>query len=279
MHRSAVHWFRAPGVAGIAVLSLVLAASACSNTPEPAPTVSASESTEGTAAADQDLLSGTLTVYAAASLTDSFDEIAAAFEDAHPGVDVAPVIYDGSSTLATQIIEGAPADVFASANEANMDKVVQAGLAQEPTLFATNTLVIAVPLGNPGEVTGLADLANPDLTVVLCAPEVPCGAASATLLQQQNLEVEPDSMEQNVRAVLTKVSNDIADAGLVYATDAAVEPEVETVEAAGADQVINRYPLVALTEAANPEAAAAFVEFVTGPQGQSVLAGYGFGSG
>ncbi|MFV0253636.1 MAG: molybdate ABC transporter substrate-binding protein, partial [Beutenbergiaceae bacterium] len=247
---------------------------ACTATTEPETTTEPAETTSQA----QSELTGTLTIYAAASLTAAFDDLAAAFEQAHPDLDVAPIVYDGSSTLATQIIEGAPADVFASANESNMDKIVDAELAQDPSLFATNTLVIAVPSGNPGGVTGLEDLADPELSVVLCAPEVPCGAASQTLLEQQQVTVTPASLEQNVKAVLTKVAADEADAGLVYATDTAVEPAVEEIAAAGADEVVNKYPLVALNDAANPDAAAAFVEFVTGPEGQDVLQEYGFGS-
>ena len=122
---------------------------------------------------------GSLTVYAAASLTGAFDELATMFEERHPSVDVRPVVYDGSSTLATQIVEGAPADVFASADERTMARVVEEGLAADPLIFATNSLVIVVPAGNPAGVSGLQDFADPAATIVLCAVEVPCGAASA----------------------------------------------------------------------------------------------------
>ncbi len=237
-----------------------------------APATPASNPT-ATAAPD---LTGTLTVYAAASLGAAFDEIAAAFEEEYPGVDVQPISYDGSSTLATQIIGGAPADVFASADEKNMAKVVDAGLATDPELFASNTLVIAVPADNPAGIETLADLADPDATVVLCAPEVPCGAASQTLLANAGITVTPASSEQNVTAVLTKVAAGEADAGLVYATD--VDDTVTAITPEGAADVVNRYPIVALDDAPDADAAAAFVAFVLGAPGQRILQGLGFGA-
>jgi molybdate transport system substrate-binding protein len=222
-------------------------------------------------------LSGDLTIYAAASLGTAFDELATRFEQQHPGVDVKPIVYDGSSTLATQLIEGAPADVFASADEKNMQKVVDAGLAAGPQLFASNTLVIALPKGNPGGVQSLEDLADPALTVVLCAPEVACGAASRTLLADQGIAVTPASLEQNVTAVLTKVASADADAGLVYATDVRGNADVGSIVPSGASDVVNHYPIVSLTDAADSAIAAAFVDFVLSTEGQGVLAGLGFG--
>jgi molybdate transport system substrate-binding protein len=223
-------------------------------------------------------LSGDLTIFAAASLGAAFDELAEQFEQWHPSLDVVPIAYDGSSTLATQIVEGAPADVFASADERSMQHVVDEGLAAAPQLFASNTLVIAVPAGNPAGIARLDDLAEPGRTVVLCAAEVPCGAASAALLEQNGVEVVPASVEQNVTAVLTKVAAGEADAGLVYVTDARGEPRVEVVEAAGSADVVNRYPIAALSEAANPAAAAAFVDCVLSADGRAVLERLGFGA-
>lgn len=223
-------------------------------------------------------LTGELTIYAAASLGTAFDELATQFETLHPSLEVLPIVYDGSSTLATQLIEGAPADVFASADENNMKKVEDAGLAVAPELFATNTLVIAVPVGNPGGVTGLESLADPALTVVLCAPEVPCGAASETLLGNAGVTVAPASLEQNVTAVLTKVAAGEADAGLVYATDALGNADVESIVPEGAADVVNRYPATVLTESANRDAAAAFLEFVLSDEGRAVLEELGFGA-
>lgn len=223
-------------------------------------------------------LSGDLTIYAAASLRTAFDAIAARFEKQNPQVTVVPIAYDGSSTLATQIIGGATPDVFASADEANMAKVAGEGLASDPELFATNTLVIVVPASNPGGVATLGDLGNDSVTVVLCAPEVPCGAASTTLLETAGVAVTPASLEQNVTAVLTKVQSNEADAGLVYATDVRDEPGIASFVPEGATEVVNRYPIVALTAAPNPDAAAAFTEFVLGEEGQAVLAELGFGA-
>lgn len=245
-----------------------LALTGCAGTAASAPV--SSPSVEAQADAGQ---SGELIVYAAASLSGAFDAIGDAFTAENPDVTFSPV-YDGSSTLVTQILEGAPADVFASADEANMQKA--ADVTIDPTLFASNTLVIAVPAGNPGGVKTLADLA--DVTTVLCAPEVPCGAASAKLLASAGVTVEPASLEQNVTAVLTKVAASEADAGLVYATDVIGRDDLEVIVPDGADEVVNHYPIAALTEARNPEAAAAFVEFVLSDAGQKILAEFGFGA-
>lgn len=241
------------GLAG--ALSLV----GCAAVPGPAP--------------DDGSPSGEVTVYAAASLAGAFDAMGDAFTAEYPDVRVSAV-YDGSSTLATQILEGAPADVFASADESNMQKVAE--LTSESTVFATNTLVIAVPAGNPAGVETTADLAA--VTTVLCAPEVPCGAASAQLLEAADVAVEPASVEQNVTAVLTKVAAGEADAGLVYATDVVGRDEVDAIVPNGAAGVVNRYPIAALTEARNPEAAEVFVAFVLSDAGQGILADFGFGA-
>lgn len=225
---------------------------------------------------------GELTVYAAASLSGAFDELATRFEALHPAVRVAPITYDGSSVLATQIIEGAPADVFASADRRNLARVDDAGLLDgEPEVFATNVLEIAVRPGNPLGIDGLddlADTASADPLVVMCAPEVPCGTAAATLLDAAGVTVTPTSEEQNVSAVLTKVRSGEADAGLVYVTDiAAAAGAVDGVPIDEADAATNDYPLAALADAANPEAARAFVAFVRSPVGAEVLSAFGFG--
>jgi molybdate transport system substrate-binding protein len=208
-------------------------------------------------------------------LQGAFDEAISDFESAHPEVTVT-ANYDGSSTLATQIDGGATVDVFASADEANMAKVTEPGLAEDPVVFAKNTLVVVVPKGNPAGVTTLADLADPGVTVILCAPEVPCGAASHTLLENEGVTLTPASEEQNVTAVLTKVQNDEADAGLVYKTDAATSDQVESFTPAGADQVVNSYPIAVLKDAPDRAAAQAFVDFITGAAGQKILASFGF---
>ncbi|KJQ54218.1 molybdate ABC transporter substrate-binding protein [Microbacterium sp. SA39] len=238
----------------------------CAGVAGSAPSASPSET------APESSLSGEVIVYAAASLSGAFDAIAEEFSAENPDVTVSPV-YDGSSTLVTQILAGAPAGVFASADEANMDKAE--GAAVDPALFASNTLVIAVPAGNPGEVETLADLAS--VTTVLCAPEVPCGAASAKLLEAADVTVEAASLEQNVTAVLTKVAASEADAGLVYATDAVGRDDIEVIVPEGAGDVVNHYPIAALADASNPDAADAFVAFVLSDAGQRILADFGFG--
>ncbi len=222
-------------------------------------------------------LSGTLTVLGAASLTETFDQIKALFEEEHPGVTV-QASYGASSTLARQIVEGAPADVFAAANTATMQTVVDAGLTDgEPTIFVRNTLQIAVPADNPAQVKTLADLANPEVTVALCEPQVPCGTASQTVLTAAGLTVTPVTLEQDVKAVLTKVSLGEVDAGLVYRTDViSAGGAVLGIDFPEAEQAINDYPIVALTEAPNPDAATAFVELVLSPEGQAILTKAGF---
>jgi molybdate transport system substrate-binding protein len=214
-----------------------------------------------------------LAVYAAASLAGALDRMTEEFTRAHPRIEVRTV-YDGSATLATQIAEGAPADVFAAADEASMARVGDA--AVDPTVIATNTLVLAVPAGNPAGVASLSDLA--DVTVVLCAPEVPCGASSAALLAAAGVDLRPASLEQNVTAVLTKVAAGDADAGLVYATDVRGRDDVEAIVPDEAAQIVNRYPIAALDDAARPADAADFVAFVRSDAGMRILAEFGFGA-
>ncbi|MGF2950026.1 molybdate ABC transporter substrate-binding protein [Microbacterium alcoholitolerans] len=223
---------------------------------------------------EQPGLAGEVTVFAAASLRTAFDEIAESFEQQHPNVEVNPIVYDGSSTLVTQLQEGARADVLATADERSMQLAIESDLASDPQLFATNTLVVAVPAGNPGGVDSLDDLA--DVVTVLCAPEVPCGKASATLLDDAGVAVTPASLEQNVTAVLQKVAAGEADAGLVYATDIIGDDAVRGFAPDGADAVVNRYPIVALDGAS--EAGVAFAEFVRGETGQQILSDLGFGA-
>lgn len=226
--------------------------------------------------------SGDLTVYAAASLSGAFDQLATDFHAKYPGVTVKPITYDGSSVLATQIIGGAPVDVFASADLKNMQKVTDAKLTVKPVNFATNTMQIATGPGNPLGITGLPDLAKTKdgkvPAVVLCAAEVPCGNAAQTLLKDANVTVKPVSEEQNVTAVLTKVESGDADAGMVYVTDVkAAGAKVAGVDIANADAAINTYPISTLTGASNAAAANAFVAFVTSAEGQQVLGSFGFG--
>lgn len=222
---------------------------------------------------------GTLTVFAAASLTDTFQELERRFEAANPGTDVM-VSFAGSSTLAQQINQGAPADVFASANQSNMTKVTDAGNQQgEPEIFATNTLQIAVAPQNPKNVASLQDLTRPDLRTVVCAPQVPCGAAAEKVEQAAGVDIRPVSEEQDVKAVLQKVTTGNADAGLVYRTDVTASGgQARGVDFPQASEAVNQYPITVLKNAPNPEAARKWVDFVTGDQGRQVLTGAGFGT-
>lgn len=222
-------------------------------------------------------LTGELTIFAAASLTASFGELATSFGAENPGVTVKPISFDGSSTLAKQINEGAPVDVFASADTANMAKVKDM-IDGTGTVFVTNVLQIAVQPGNPKKITGLADLAKAGITTVLCAPAVPCGTASHKLLDLDSVVVTPASEEQNVKAVLTKVQLGEADAGLVYKTDVtAAAAAVSGVDIKGADRAVNSYPIATLKASKNAAVAKAFVDYVLSPAGQAILAKYGFG--
>lgn len=207
---------------------------------------------------------GTVTVFAAASLTGAFDEIAGDFEAANPGVDVV-LNFGGSASLANQIAEGAPADVFASAAGAS-------AVGDDGEIFATNSLEIAVPVGNPGAVAGIEDLANPDLTLAICAVEVPCGAAAQHVFDVVGMTAAPDTLEQDVKAVLTKVVLGEVDAGLVYRTDV-LAADVEGIEFPEAAAAVNRYPIVAFTEPG-----AAFAAWVLSDAGQAVLEKAGFGA-
>lgn len=223
-------------------------------------------------------LTGTLTVFAAASLTETFDALADRFEGQHPSVDVV-LNYGGSSALAQQIVSGAPADVFAAASEATMQTVVAEGLASEGVVFATNTLELVVPAGNPGDVTGLADLARPELAIALCDPVVPCGAAAERLLAAAGVTASPDTLEEDVKAVVTKVLLGEADAGLVYVTDVrAAGAEVEGIAVPDADAAVNLYPVTALADAPSPLLAQAWIALLTGPDGRAALAEAGFGA-
>jgi len=249
----------------IAVLTAVAAFSlaGCGND-SPAASSSGSSTTN---------LSGTINVFAAASLTGSFTQLGKDFEKAHPGVKVT-FNFAGSSALAQQINQGAPADVFASASPKNMDQVTD---KNSPTTFVKNTLEIAVPVGNPGKITGLKDFADKNKKIALCAAQVPCGAAAEKVFKAAGITPQPDSLEQDVKAALTKVSLGEVDAALVYKTDVlSAKDKVEGIEFPEADKAINEYPIATLTKAQNPEGAKAFVAYVLSDQGKAVLIAAGF---
>ncbi len=215
---------------------------------------------------------GTLRVLAAASLTEAFGELARTFEARHSDVALT-FSFAASSALARQVVEGAPGDVLATADQATMAHVVAAGRAATgPTLFARNRLAVAVAPGNPRRIDGLADLARPGLTVVLCAPEVPCGQAAAQVLGAAAVEVRAASLEEHVKAVVSRVALGEADAGLAYATDVRA-PGVEGVAIPDAQNVATAYPIAVLRDSA---AARAWVDHVLSPESQLVLARLGF---
>lgn len=222
---------------------------------------------------------GEILVSAASSLTDAFGEMEAAFEAAHPGVDVA-LNLAGSSTLRAQILEGAPVDVFASADSANMARAAEAGdLAGEATIFARNRLQIAVAPGNPADVTGLADLARDELLVGLCAESVPCGDLARKALARAGVVPAVDTREPNVRALLTKVELGELDAAVTYVTDvAAAAGSVEGVEIPDDHDVLAQYPIAVLARAPNPEGGRAFIDFVISRDGRAILTRHGFRS-
>ena len=222
-------------------------------------------------------LAGRVLVSAAASLTDAFAELERAFESAHPGVDVV-LNLGSSSTLRAQILEGAPVDVFASANISNMDQVAAAGgVAGEPRIFARNRLRIAVPKGNPAGVGGLRDFGRGELLLGLCAEEVPCGAFARQALARAGVVAAIDTNERDVRALLTRVELGELDAGIAYVTDVvSSRGGVEGIEIPEEHNVVAEYPIAVLAGAPNPEAAAAFVAFVLSDEAQAILGKHGF---
>lgn len=231
----------------------------------------------GSAGTAREAIDGTITVFAAASLNAAFTDLAARFEEAHPGAEVA-LNFGGSSDLVTQITEGAPADVLASADARTMDRVRDL-LAGSPTDFASNTLQLAVPPDNPAGITSLADAAAPRVKTVVCAGQVPCGAAAMALEEAAGVDLRPVSEESSVADVLGKVVAGEADAGLVYVTDVrAAGNAVHGIDVPEAAAAVNTYPIGALSGSAEVATAQAFVDFVTGPEGRAVLEEAGFGA-
>lgn len=250
---------RLAAFAALAAVSLI----GCGSTDAPA-----AQGTSGT---------GEITVFAAASLTETFTRLGKDFEAANPGATVA-FNFGGSSALAQQINQGAPADVFASASPASMKQVTDTGaVTATPAIFARNRLQIAVPQGNPGRVTGLADIAKADLKIGLCAEQVPCGVAARKALQAAGITAAADTLEQDVKAVLTKVRLGEVDAALVYRTDVrSAGADVLGIWFPEADQAVNDYPIAALAKAPNAAGAKAFVDYVRSGKGRAVLGESGF---
>lgn len=246
-----------------AALLAALTVTACS-TPTTPPATTADKPT------------GEITVFAAASLTEVFTALGKEFEAANPGTTVR-FSFAGSSALAKQLKDGAPADVFASAAPATLAEVRDAGvITAAPTTFARNRLRIAVPKGNPGRVTGLADFADESRRIALCAAQVPCGAAAGKAFAAAGVTPKPDTLEQDVKAVLTKVRLGEVDAALVYRTDVAATTEVEGVDFPEADASVTEYPIAPVATAPNARGADAFIGFVRSDRGRAALTGAGF---
>ncbi|WP_234991230.1 molybdate ABC transporter substrate-binding protein [Okibacterium fritillariae] len=257
---------------GLAV-TLVAGVSACSS-PSAGGSAPATGGSDGSRA-----ITGEITVFAAASLKGTFTELAADFEAAHPGTTVT-LNFAGSSDLVTQIVEGAPADVFASADTKNMAKLADSDLLDgSSTDFATNTLEIAVPPSNPAKIASLDDLARAGVKTVICAPQVPCGSATAAVEKASGVDIQPVSEESSVTDVLGKVTSGEADAGLVYVTDVrAAGDAVVGIPFSESAEAVNTYPIATLRGTAQSDVARAFVAYVASPAGQKVLAAAGFGA-
>jgi len=221
--------------------------------------------------------SDTLTILAASSLTGVFDDLAEVYEQEHPGVEVR-LTYDSSSTLAEQVIQGAPADILATADEGTMQGVVDEKLtASEPAVFARNMLTVVTPPDNPAGIASVEDLNDADVDYAVCVPDAPCGIASDKLLGIVGVTTEPVTEEANVRDTLTKVTTGEVDAGLVYVSDAqAAGDDVQSFEVPEASRAVNADVIAPLADAADPALAQDWVDLVTSDQGQQALQEYGF---
>ena len=247
-----------------AVLAAVAAAGCSSSTSSPS--------------AGSSPATGTITVFAAASLTESFTQLGKQFEAAHPG-DTVKFSFGPSSGLATQITSGAPADVFASAAPGNMDDVVNAGDASSPQNFAKNTMEVATPPDNPGNVNSVTDLAKGSVKVALCQPQVPCGVVAAEVFKNAGITVKPVTLQPDVKSVLTQVETGNVDAGMVYVTDVqAAGSKVNGVTIPASDNASTLYPIATINSSKHKSIAQAFMSYVLSPAGQQVLKAAGFES-
>ena len=221
--------------------------------------------------------STTITVLAAASLTGTFTDLAHQFEQDHPGVKV-KLAFDSSATLAQQAVDGAPADVLATADTATMDSAKDA-LASDPKVFATNTMVLATPTSNPAGITTFKDIDGGNVTWVACVETAPCGKIAAALIKDNHVTSKPASLEVDVKSVLAKVTSDEADAGFVYTTDAvAAGDQVKSVEIPKSQDELTTYPIATLQQSQESSLAKQFVDLVTSADGRQVLSDAGFGS-
>ncbi|HVS07168.1 MAG TPA: molybdate ABC transporter substrate-binding protein [Candidatus Dormibacteraeota bacterium] len=231
----------------------------------------------GTSSPTPTPLSGTISVFAAASLTESFKALGTAFQTAHPGV-IVQFNFAGSPTLVTQIEQGAPADVFASADTTNMDKLKTDGFTTgTPQVFARNQLEIVVAPGNPKGITGLADLAKAGVIYISEAATVPAGKYSLQALAKAGVTAKPKSLETDVKSVVSKIELGVADAGIVYTTDVtAAGSKVQGVRIPDTYNVIATYPIAAVKGTKSPDVANAFIAYVRSAKGQSTLQSFGF---
>lgn len=257
---------------GLCLALAGLLPAACSSSATPA-----ASSSSPVAASSSPAITGTVTVFAAASLQKTFTSLATTFEHEHPGVTV-KFSFGGSDTLAAQITQGAPADVFASANTSTMQTVEKAGdTSGTPTVFVKNTLEIATAPGNPKNIKTLADLTRPGIKVALCAKTVPCGSAAVKALAAAKVSLTPVTYETDVTSALTKVELGEVDAALVYHSDIlGADGKVDGVVFSTASDAVNSYPIDELKDAPNPSAAAAFVSFILSSSSQQVLIAAGF---
>jgi molybdate transport system substrate-binding protein len=252
----------------IAAGVVALAVAGCSSSGSPSSSATASSSASGS--------TGTITVFAAASLMGTFTQLGKQFETAHPG-DTVKFSFGPSSGLATQITNGAPADVFASAAPANMDSVVKAGDASNPQDFAKNKAEVAVPPSNPGKVSSVTDLTKKSVKVALCQPQVPCGVVASEVFKNAGIKVKPVTLQPDVKSVLTQVELGSVDAGMVYVTDVmAAGSKVKAVPVPAKDNATTLYPIATISSSKHKSIAQAFVAYVLSPAGQKVLSAAGF---
>jgi molybdate transport system substrate-binding protein len=251
-----------------AALAAVAVAGCSSSGPGSSPT--------GASSSPSAASTGTITVFAAASLMGTFTQLGTQFEAAHPG-DTVKFSFGPSSGLSTQITSGAPADVFASAAPANMDTVVSAGDAANPQDFAKNTMEVATPPNNPGKVDSVTDLAKKSVKVALCQPQVPCGVVAAEVFKNASIKVKPVTLQPDVKSVLTQVETGNVDAGMVYVTDVmAAGAKVKGVSIPASDNASTLYPIATISDSKHKSIAQAFVAYVLSPAGQQVLTAAGF---
>jgi molybdate transport system substrate-binding protein len=255
-----------------AVIAAGLAAVAVAGCSSSGPGSSPSSASSSPSAAS----TGTITVFAAASLMGTFTQIGKQFDAAHPG-DTVKFSFGPSSGLSTQITSGAPADVFASAAPANMDTVVSAGDASSPQDFAKNTMEVATPPNNPGKVDSVTDLAKKSVKVALCQPQVPCGVVAAEVFKNASIKVKPVTLQPDVKSVLTQVETGNVDAGMVYVTDVmAAGDKVKGVSIPASDNASTLYPIATISDSKHKSIAQSFVAYVLSPAGQKVLTAAGF---